>query len=329
MGIMDKYLDDKKRIDEAREAHMTYVTPDPAMTPMFNQAVLYKTISDRDTMTDTELRAFIQYNFLSIINNVFGRVSVKEKYVDAFRDARFLDCFNAVICSMPMMDPGSIIKCNIVAYHYVTMSDTNIDKRPEIVNRMLTMASIINRNKAVALARFNLPSNFQTLILMARHSDFNLQVCIKRVNLIFLANHQEVANFLRIENLDDIPSQYAIETMSNLLWELYSTENWEIILTYFMMDTLPDNDGSLGTEWITPEVEAIDSILQLAMLYILEHMITGYNNIYTIIRNYSEGFRMYSNAKPRFSMQNIASEDYPRLCTIVQNLRDNERINVP
>ena len=300
-------------------------TPVPAQSPMFNHSILFKTIDDRDNMSDAELRYFIQNNFMAIMNNVFDR-SVGVRYIEAFKDGRFLDAFIDVISNIQYFESDVVVRLNLLVYHYITSSE-QFNKKPEIVHKMVRIASIINRYKAISLKKLHMPETLENYLLIARYSDFNMDVCVKRVNLMLTASPQ-VYSLLNIDPSDEA-SDGVVDWIANLLIELYRPDEWALVLPYFMLDVIPDNDGTPATEWITPEVEFMYSALNLAVLKILDSMIDTSNSLRGIMVTYAEGYRIMNNKMPiRFSFQTI-SFDYPRLKNCIQLLADEENIYVP
>ena len=321
-GVFSKYWNDKREYDANHKVQMT--TPAPAMSPMFNHTILFKTIEDRVNMSDVELRYFIQNNFQSIMNNLFDR-SVGVKYIDAFQDVRFLDAFIDVIRNMQYFDPDVTVRCNLLAYHYITTSE-RFNKKPEVVHRMLEMSKVINRYKLIAIKKFGMPEQLETLLLVARYSDFNLDICVKRVDLM-LATSAQIYKILGLSTEYEASSE-AVDWMAKLLIELYKPEEWVYVLPYFMLDVIPDADGSPATEWITEEVEAIDSLLNLAVLKVLDTMIDSSVALRGILLSYAEGYRIMNyKRRPRFSFRTI-SYDYERIRNVMFEMEE-ENIHIP
>ena len=319
--VFSNYWKEKDEYDAKKKTQLT--TPAPAQSPLFNNSVLFKNIEDRDTMSDTDLRYFIQNNFPAIMNNVFNK-DIGAKYIVAFQDARFIDAFIDVIYRMQFFDADVIVKINLLVYHYITSSV----KKPELIHRMIRLGSIVNRTKLIALKKFNMPENLENYLLIARYSDFDLSVCVKRVNLMIVTS-QQILSLLNIDD-DFEATDSAIEWLANLLIELYQRNEWNFVLPYFMLDVLPDVDElNPNSQWVTPEVEVIDSAMSLAVLKILDTMIDDSNTLRSILISYAEGYRIMNNGKRvRFSFQSI-SDDYPRLRAAIKFLELNEGIYVP
>ena len=296
----------------------------PMDSPIFNHSILFKTIEDRDNMSDSELRYFIQRSFQAIMNNVFDS-QVGNRYIIAFQDIRFLDAFIDVLMQMQFYDSDVIVRLNLLVYHYLTLPENN--RRPEVAQRMVRIANIINRNKIIQLKKFSLQPTLESLLLVARFSDFDLNICVKRVDLMIVTSNQ-IYSRLNLDDPYDIVSDDSVRWLSSLLMELYRIEDWNFVLSYFMLDVLPDADD-YNNQWITPEVEAVDAALNLATLKVLDEMIDNSNRLKEILTTYAEGYRILSRYAPtRFSFQSL-SADYQRLNNVVRYLEMEENIYVP
>lgn len=318
-----KFWQEKQEYDRNRKVMMT--TPAPAQSPMFNHSILFKTIEDRNSMSDAELHYFIQYNFIAIVNNIFD-VSSGYKYIDAFQDIRFLDAFADVIQNIQYFDSDIAVRCNLLVYHYLTRDERQ--KRSDVMRRMIRIGTIINRQQVIRLKKFNLPENLENIIMVTRYSDFDLSVCVKRVNLL-LVSSPILYQILDIDDTYEVSDQ-SVDFLAKLLMELYKSEEWVYVLPYFMVDVLPDSDdGNPQTMWITPEIEACDSALNLAVLKVLDVMLDDSALVRKVLLSYAEGYRIMNRKRPvRFSFQAI-SEDYPRLNSVLRYLENEEKIYVP
>lgn len=325
MQAFEKYWADKQAYDEQQRNNIKLVLPDPTQSPMFNYAILFKTIDDRDDMTDTELRYFIHNNFQAIISNVFD-AAVSNKYINAFRDPRFVDAFIDVVSRVQYFGADMTIRINLIIYHYCTQAESK--KNPEVQNKMLKLGSIVNANRAVALKKYRLPPNFENSLLIARYSDFNMNICVKRVDLLLVTSRQ-LMDLLGLDELYEV-SQKPIDFLADLLVDLYGLDDWNQVLPYYMTDVLPTaDDNNPNTQWVTPDVEIMDSTLSLAVLQVLDTKIETSEKLRAILVSYAEGYRIMNYKKPtRFSLRCI-SGDFPRLRNMVEYLAENEKIYVP
>ena len=315
------YWGDKQVYDANQLQNLQTILPKPAENAVFNSSILFKTIDDRQYMTDQELRYFIHNNFLSIIANVLDP-AVAEKYTAAFMDTRFLDGFIDVLSRVQYFDPDTIVRLNMIIYHYMMFQG----RKPEVKQRMLDIGYIINRGRLVILKKYGMSNVLENRLMIARYSDFNLNLCVKRTDLVIITS-RELYNLLNIDDFDALDN--SVDTLARILVDLYRIEDWVYVLPYIMLDVLPDNDGSQKTQWITEDVETMDSTLHLAILHVLETMIGSSQYLASILESYAEGYRLMNSKRPiRFSFQRI-SYDYPRIKTVVEELREQKKIYVP
>ena len=323
-NMFQDYWKEKIEYDTNKSNNMIEMVS-PSNSPLFNNSILFKNIEDRNSMTDVELRIFIENSFLSIINNIFNHnQNTYVKYVKAFEDPRFLNAFIDVLQNMKYFETDVIIKCNLLAYHYIT-SDERF-KNKEITKLMIRMSSIVNYNNSIKLKKFNLPENLENILLLARYSDFNISISIKRVNLLMITS-PILYDMLDINEYE--ASDYSVNFLANLLFELYPSDQWIYVLPYFMVDVLPDYDEkNPHTRWITPEVESMSSALNLAVLKILNEKIDDSMMLERLLYSYAEGYNILNYRMPtRFSFQSISFE-YERLSKVIYNLKD-QGIYVP
>jgi len=323
--VFEKYWNDKKTYDDAHKNDIKYVTPELSNAPMFNHSILFKTIEDRDNMTDAELRYFIHMNFMVILNNIFDQ-SVKHTYTEAFRDGRFLDALIDVLNKIQYFEPDVNTRLNLIAYHYITQPENYIDKT--ILNKMITISKIINQNKAIALKKFRMPELIENYLLLSRFSDFNLEVCVKRVNLMLISS-PSVIDFLGKDEILEA-SEKVVDFLAKLLIELYRVEEWSFVLPYYMVDVLPQvNENDPNTLWITPVVESMDSNMSLAVLKILDTMLPDPQILRGVLISYAEGYRLLNYKRPiKFSFKTISNE-YTRLRNMIDYLETEEHIYLP
>ena len=323
MQMFSSYWSEKAAYDANQKASDPIVHVDPANSPMFNYSILYRKIEDRDEMNDMELRFFIQKNFTSILNNIFN-VNVSQQYTTAFTDIRFLTAFRDVVSRMQIIDIDTMIRINLIVYHYIMLGNNN----EEIINMMMSIGAMINRARSIPLKQFNLPEKLETCLLIARYSDFQLNICVKRVDLI-LTTSVKLMDKLDINSKFEA-SENAVNYLANLLVNLYTWDEWNFVLPYFMLDVLPiPNENDPATQWITPEVEAMSSALDLAMLQVLETMIESSARLRQILVSYAEGYRiMNRNVPVRFSFQCL-SENYERIKKVIRFIQEEENIYVP
>ena len=313
----EKYWEEKNAYDSAKKVEMVKIVP--TNSPAFNKSILLGSIYDMNNMNDSELRAFVQNSFRSILNNIFFGNAESRDYINCFTNVRFLDAFIDVVQRFIQQgnyfDRDNIAKINNICYDYITFNNEN--KNSAVVNRMYMLANIINAPYIPRLLGLGLNSNLVNLLLIARWSNLNPKVCVRRVNFILIGQPKSVM------------TQETIVKIMTILYELDRDQrNFIKIFPHIMMDVLGDyDDADPRTHWITDEIQEVDSILSLAVLDILNEFTN--DSIRHILVNYTESYNLVHVNKPiRFSMRRL-SDDYQKINDVVRNLNDYEGIIVP
>lgn len=309
MGVFDKYYAEKAQYDSQHPVNMVKVRVQD--NPNFNLSILKQNIGHIDEMSDVELRKFILRSFKSILNNLFQGKDA-DKYIKYFQDVRFLDAFIDVVVSMQFLEKDDIVRCNTLCYHYLTLPKEQQDSM--VLARMLKLSSIVNRFNLPRLLGLGLSENLASMLLIARYSDIDLNVCVKRVDFIIITQPKELMSEKMIEEI--------FKCIYNVMDDFYR------VFPYMMMDVIPDYDeNNEKTWWVTDDIIEVNSIMNLSILNILDNLPS--QTIRNILLNYSEGQYMVNKYKPvRFSLKNL-SADYYRINGVINELLYNEGIVVP
>ena len=305
--VFNKFWDETKKHDADHPVLVAKVRVDES--PNFNLSILKQNIDNVDSMSDVELRNFIKRCFKSIMVNLFGKEM--PKYIHYFQDVRFLDAFIDVLKSMDFIEKDDIVRLNTMCYHYITIPKDKQNYR--VVSRMMEVSNIINRHNLPRLLGLGLSSNLASILLIARYSDIDLNVCVKRVNFIIITQPKELMSERMIEEI--------LKILYNVLDDMVR------IFPPIMMDILPDYDeNNPNTLWISEDIQEVNSTLNLALLNILDNLPT--QTIRSVLLNYMEAMNMvYKNYQVRFSLRCL-SEDYYRINNVINEMALNEGIYV-
>lgn len=253
-------------------------------------------------MDEIELSKFVKPNIYLIINKVFND-GYANRYTALFLIPKFVDAWNNALSTFEFFDRALAIRCNQICYDYFTAP---IDVINDTVKaKMYDMSRIVNRIYIPRLLGMGLTDQLANDLLVARNSNFNLDICVKRVNLIMINQPVEFMTEERMENI--IRVLYKPET------------DFQKMFQYHMFLVNPDSD--LKGSFMTEDMEEVDSTMNLSVLNILESLPEG--AIFNIIRDYSEGYTAFgSKKKTRFSLRSI-SYDYPRIHAVIDMLMNN------
>lgn len=272
----------------------------PSENPAFNTSVLLQNINDIPNMSDSQLRTFIDHYFSNILLSVFTGTQINE-HVRCFTDVRFLDAFIDVIQRQKYFDLDVIVKVNNICYDYISLQDP-MHKNQDVMNRMLVIANIVNQSRMPRLLGLGLNKNLALMLVMARYSSLNLEICVKRVNFIIITQ----------------PKILMTREMITEIFKILYTDRdiWSRIFQYFMFDVIPEYNELDPNSWVTEDIEEINSIMNLVILEILNEQESRV--IAMAISTYADTYSIISYGKPvRFSMHRI-SDDFSRVNDIVE-----------
>ena len=301
--MFDNYFNEAKQ-DYEKQKNQPKFHINIQEDPLFNKSVLVKNIKNVDSMSNDELYNFIKLNFNNILHSVFYEEDNID-YINQFQNIKFLDVFIRVLSEQVIYDDLRI-KCNTICYEYISMKEKDIT----VGNKLMEMSDIVNAAYLPAVIGLGIPKNIAQVLVVSRFSNVNLNVVIKRLDFIIITQSRELMTYRMIKDL---------------LLVLFRNPAIDFvrIFPYFMYDVLP----SQGTyPWITESAEEINSLLELAMLEIINDL--DYNSIRNIILNYAEGDSIIGQYKPkRFSIDKL-SDDYHRINDVIYNLKYNEGLSI-
>ena len=166
MGVFDAYWQEKAEYDKNNKVEMVKYEA-PANNPQFSVNALKFNIDNMSNMSDADLRNFIFNSLDSILNKLFTS-NEAAKYVNYFRDARFLDALTDVIVAKNFIDKVQIIRINTICYHYLTLP--NSEKDNSIISRIIKLSNIVNNTNLPRLLGLGLSENLASMILISRYS---------------------------------------------------------------------------------------------------------------------------------------------------------------
>lgn len=280
-------------------------------SPVLNRSILLRSIYDINTMNDIELRKFVGNSFNVILNSIFIGKEESAPYIACFTNVRFLDAFIDVLDNMMrsgnMITKDNVIKINSICYEYIRLQTA---KDNNVVYRMIRLGNIINRDILPSLLGLGLSNDLATMLVIARNSSFDLNVCIKRVDFIVINQPKELMSIEMIKRI----YEYLFQPM------IY----WSKAFQHIMLDVLPEySDDS----WVTEEIQEVDSTLSLAALDILNELPSEV--IRQTLLNYAEGYRTaHPGERFRFDIRKISYE-HDKILNEIRKLEDYEGIYMP
>lgn len=306
MNYMEKVMNDVAQYQQNKPlVEMCRLVPQEQI--QFSKTALFQTIANINQMDDQAMLAFIERNFDKILFNVFNGSDIVN-HIRLFQDTRFLDNLIKVLGQIKWFNKDQIIRLNTIAYNYITAPDnTNgFHKDQAIVDRMITIGNIVNRAELPRLLGLGYSDNLANMLLIARYSDADPGIVIKRIDFIIITQPLELM------------SQRMITETLRILFDVFKA--WPKIFSYYMEDVL------VREPWVTDEIEEVDSTMQLSVLEILDNLPTEI--IFDTLRNYANAYHLKGKNIKRFSMQRL-SDDYYRINQAVWSLANVENIYIP
>lgn len=305
----EKFYEEQRAYDEAHKKEMVKIVT--SNSPVLNKSILLRSIYDINTMNDIELRKFVNNSFNVILNSIFIGKEESAPYISCFTNVRFLDAFIDVLDNLmrsgAMITKDNVIKINSICYEYIRLQS---GKDHNVVYRMIRLGNMINRDILPSLLGLGLSNDLATMLVIARNSSFDLNICIKRVDFIVINQPKELMSIEMIKRI----YEYLFQPM------IY----WVKAFQYIMLDVLPEYDEN---SWVTEEIQEVDSTLSLAALDILNELPS--ETIRHTLLNYAEGYRtIHTGERYRFDICKI-SMDYDKILNEIRKLEEYEGIYMP
>lgn len=308
---MNKYFNGGAEFEAKQEPVRMVKLVSVAESPYFNINKMMQSIDTIDTMSNQEVSNFVSRNYKKILSAAFSSEADSAKYISKLQDTRVLDAFIELF-SNNRPEQLTMVQINTICYHYITLPKERQDQ--DVLYRMMHLSSVINSRLMHILIGYGLPQNLASMILIARFSDMNINICVRRVNFIIITSSKE----LMTEDM--------IEKIFRVLYDCMN--NFPRIYSSFMLDVIPEyNEEDENTFWITEDVQDIDSYIGLVVLNILDSLPS--QMIRNTLVQYSEGMNTIYSAKPtRFSLRTL-SNDYYRINSVISQIEANEGVYLP
>lgn len=258
-----------------------------------NRDLFKRTLSNINSMDNSNLRAFIQANVDQIINDIINNDA---DYVGIFQDHRFLDIFIDIINSNPNISYNTILGCNKLAYDYMTLSEDHIDAT--IKNKLINLSNIVNRNTIKRLMDLGLSTIDACNIAICRYSSGNEKINTERLNFVLCKMNSNIVTLQNIIYIYEILYDNISSLFSGIMFETY-TEEEEDDFGYDFMNNY--------------------SNISIAILTIVNNLPS--EKIDTLLRGYVEEWKSNKCPQTRFSFRSI-SNDYHKINNVVEHLLD-------
>lgn len=268
-----------------------------------NDDVLFNSLMNYKSLSDTELRNLLGNNFGYILSQIFENYSFNgngvnkyASYIHIFTDTRVINILNEIVYSSQMLPEHIKIYCNKLVYDYINYAKSipNGNEKDAVISSMRTFASLVNRDLVPRLKEFGISEREAEDIVMASRSSLDPLINVKRVNHIIIGLPQNIIN-------------------ESLITAIYYTvfRSASTILEGVMLDV------QIVSE--LPEGKQIGyALINLAVLKMLNDNLSDADMEKTLFI-YSQDRQFRFPDKPvRFNIRSFSPNDYPRLDYIIQ-----------
>ncbi len=290
--IMDNKLDQfyQKVHNAPEEEERVRVEYNIINNSSINRDLFKRTLSNINTMDNSNLKAFVQANIDQIVNDIINKDA---DYINVFQNYRFLDIFTEVISSIPITY-NTILGCNKLAYDYITLSEDHIDNT--VKNKLINLSNIVNRTTIKRLMDIGLSTIDACNIAICRYSTGNEKINTERLNFALCKMSSTIVTLQNIIYIYEILYDSVSFLFSGIMFETYTEEE----------------EDDFGYEFMNNY-----SNISIAILTIVNNLPS--DKIATLLEGYVEEWKNNKCPQTRFSFRSI-SNDYHKINNVVEHL---------
>lgn len=298
-NIMSEYL------NYARNSTGGYVSMGDlniAHSVLVNPDVITDTLEKIDQASDQTIYDIIRTGYHIILDPSFIN-KPKNKIVIgyAFQCNRFVSAFVNCISNIKLDDMQSIC-ANRLIYDYLTSSRQN----NMITNSLYTLGISLNGKNVAGLCGRGLDRNLAIYLSVARHSSTDVQLTVKRVNVIIINTPNVMSEQMIVWIYEELYSNKLMDLFNGIMFDAWDFKD-ELALEEEQEDTY--------------------ATINLAILDILNEIPT--EMCVQLFRNYAQAKQYnHSSEVTRFNIHAISEADYSRVLHAIE-LVEMEGIVVP
>lgn len=250
-------------------------------------------------LSDSQLYKLLSINLENVLTKIIRNNDIR--YIKAIVTPRFLNTLIRVACTKDL-DFMYVKYINTIIYDYLILDDHLKDSNVE--NLLYSLAKIINRRYIPLLVGAGIPEKLSTFIVLSRFSSNIEETNVRRMNFV-ISGSSDTALF------DE-------QTIVNIYQYLFNHVTPLFIGTMF--DTVNEEE-----EWITDDILEISSVINLAVIDILNSLPT--ESITRVLKSFLEVYEYREQPEIKFSL-NTLSNDYSQINQAINNLK-NQGYRIP
>lgn len=267
-------------------------------SPMFNPDMLVQQLANVPNMQIKDIYDILVSNYKIIIEDICENGN--GYYIGLFLHENFLVAFtqamNNIYTKKGQLDFEDIRYCNRIIYSFYT---SQYSKNESISSLMMNLCKVINKKYLPDLLGKGFTDDLAAILTMNRFSHSNEMINIQRLNACI------------------VQTQLTVQNIVDLYCSLFDK-----------MITLFEGSMLYCNEPIANEQQGeMYSRISLALLLMLEDLPSS--DIKVILNSYAGDYTMlYTGNRVRFSMNSL-SADYPRINSVVAELRHSDGVFLP
>ena len=299
-NIMSEYL------NNARSLTSGYVSMGDlniAQSVLVNPDVITETLEKIDSVSDQTIYDIIKTGYNMILDPSFiNKPKNKIALGNAFQCIKFVSAFVNTLTNIKL-DGMQSICANRLIYDYFTSSRQD----SIITNALYTLGLSLNGKNVSCLCGKGLDRNLAIYLSVARHSSTNVQLTVKRVNVIIINTPKVMSEQMIVWIYEELYPDKLMDLFNGIMFDAWDFKDEELALEEEQEDTY--------------------ATINLAILDILNEIPT--TMCVQLFRNYAQA-KQYNHREEltRFDIHAISEADYGRVLQAIE-LVESEGVMVP
>ena len=276
---------------EVKQVGMNYTS--------LSEDVYKKKLMDINKLPDQEVFDIVSKSYRMIFDDIFVKknpkliheVSTSPKFITAL-----MQLFNNPNVAI---DLDTLIYCNKMAYDYFHIYNEYEQKDSHVLELLQQLTRIINRNIIPGLIGLGLPETLAIYLANARFSSKKDFVQVRRLNVIICSEPVELMTEQMIVDIYGKLFDRITPLFEGIMYDVWEEKDFE-----YSMEGAREIYGTINL--------ALLDIVNNLPNDIMEKLLTTFVDTHQMIR---------ADNKLRFNINSFSPDDYPRLDTMIQNLK--------
>ena len=280
----------EKKVEEAE-------MPNFASTIVLNRDMLLMELNNIDSKSDQEIYNLVLEYYEDILSDIFenNNISKGSEFTYLFTKPKFIIALIQVMYSVTSPSDTIRKRLNKMCYDYLVAKHTDKDKY--VSGLLMQLAKTVNRDKIPKLCALPLPEDLASLLALSRYSSEKEVLNVKRLNRVLMN-----------QPVQSLSEQMIVDIYLALFDHVLA------LFTGVMLDVVSPQNMTSGTA-------EIYGLITLAVLDIMNEL---------PIADIKRGLTMFDDDRKiqypdnslRINLESFAAEDYPRIYTAMNQLKE-------